>query len=125
MAGLLVQACQFPGVYLGLRLGVPASVTALVISCTPVLTAVVAAWAFRVRTGLRQVAGLALGVAAVLAALWDRLGSFGSGAVFAVLGMLGFVAGGVYQQKFCRDTDFRSATACSRPCRCRWSVCWR
>lgn len=111
VAGLLVQACQFSGVYLGLRLGVPASVTALIISCTPVLTAVVAAGVFRVRIGLKQLAGLALGVAAVLAALWDRLGSFGSGAIFTVLGMLGFVAGGVYQQKFCRDTDFRSGNA--------------
>jgi drug/metabolite transporter (DMT)-like permease len=111
VAGLLVQACQFSGVYLGLRLGVPASVTALIISCTPVLTAVVAAQVFRVRIGLKQFGGLALGVAAVLAALWDRLGSFGSGAVFTVLGMLGFVAGGVYQQKFCRDTDFRSGNA--------------
>ncbi|MFJ5989713.1 DMT family transporter [Lentzea sp. NPDC092896] len=111
VAGLLVQACQFSGVYLGLRMGVPASVTALVISCTPVLTAVVAAWVFRVRIGLSQVAGLVLGVAAVLAALWDRLGSFGTGAVFTLLGMLGFVAGGVYQQRFCRDTDFRSGNA--------------
>ncbi|MEV6241621.1 DMT family transporter [Lentzea sp. NPDC051838] len=111
VAGLLVQACQFSGVYLGLRLGVPASVTALIISCTPVLTAVVSAGVFGVRIGLKQLLGLALGVAAVLAALWDRLGSFGSGAVFTVLGMLGFVAGGVYQQKFCRDTDFRSGNA--------------
>jgi drug/metabolite transporter (DMT)-like permease len=111
VAGLLVQAGQFSGVYLGLRLGVPASVTALIISCTPVLTAVVAAGVFRVRIGLGQVLGLGLGVAAVLAALWDRLASFGSGAVFTVLGMLCFVAGGVYQQKFCRDTDFRSGNA--------------
>ncbi|PWK91467.1 hypothetical protein C8D88_1011504 [Lentzea atacamensis] len=29
--------------------------------------------------------------------------------------MLGFVAGGVYQQKFCRDTDFRSGNAVSVP----------
>jgi drug/metabolite transporter (DMT)-like permease len=90
---------------------VPASVTALIISCTPVLTAVVAAGVFRVRIGLGQVLGLGLGVAAVLAALWDRLASFGAGAVFTVLGMLCFVAGGVYQQKFCRDTDFRSGNA--------------
>ncbi|MFD4676545.1 EamA family transporter [Lentzea sp. NPDC058450] len=79
------------------------------------LTAVIAAWVFRVRIGLRQVAGLVLGVAAVLAALWDRLGSFGTGALFTVLGMLGFVAGGVYQQRFCRDTDFRSGNAVSVP----------
>lgn len=111
VAGLLVQAGQFSGVYLGLRMGVPASVTALIISCTPVLTAVVAAQIFRVRIGPKQIIGLALGIAAVLAALWDRLGSFGSGAVFTVLGMLCFVAGGVHQQKFCRDTDFRSGNA--------------
>ncbi|KOV89792.1 hypothetical protein ADL03_02120 [Nocardia sp. NRRL S-836] len=111
VAGLLVQAVQFSGVYLGLRLGVPASVTALVISCTPVLTAVVAARVFRVRIGPRQVLGLVLGVAAVVAALWGRLGSFGSGAVFTVVGMLGFVAGGVYQQRFVRDTDFRTGNA--------------
>ena len=89
----------------------PASVTALIISCTPVLTAVVAAWVFSVRIGLKQVAGLALGVLAVVAALWGRLGSFGAGAVFTVIGMLGFVAGGVYQQKFVRDTDFRTGNA--------------
>lgn len=111
VAGLLVQAVQFSGVYLGLRMGVPASVTALIISCTPVLTAVVAACVFRVRIGLRQIVGLVLGVAAVVAALWGRLGSFGAGAVFTVVGMLGFVAGGVYQQRFGGDTDFRSGNA--------------
>ncbi|GLZ34526.1 hypothetical protein Lesp02_67130 [Lentzea sp. NBRC 105346] len=111
VAGLLIQAFQFSGVYLGLRLGVPAAVTALVISCAPVLTAVLAARVFRTRIGPWQLVGLGLGVAAVLFALGDRLRTPGSGAVFTVLGMLAFVAGSVYQQRFCRDVDVRSGNA--------------
>ncbi|TWP48691.1 DMT family transporter [Lentzea tibetensis] len=111
VAGLLIQAFQFSGVYLGLRLGVPASVTALVISCTPVLTAVVAARVFRTRIGVAQLVGLVLGVAAVVLSLGDRLTATDSGAVFTIFGMLAFVAGSVYQQRFCRDIDVRTGSA--------------
>lgn len=112
VAGLLIQAVQFSGVYLGLRVGVPAGVTALVISCTPVLTAVVAARVFHTPVRMRQGVGLVLGVLAVIFALGDRLGAgVSSGALFTIIGMLGFVAGSVYQQRFCRDIDFRSGNA--------------
>ncbi|GLY52669.1 hypothetical protein [Lentzea sp. NBRC 102530] len=64
VAGPLVQAVQVLRVYPGLRMGVPAATTALVISCTPMLTAVVAARVFHVRIGLRQAAALVLGFGA-------------------------------------------------------------
>ncbi|WP_158636071.1 DMT family transporter [Tsukamurella sputi] len=108
VVGLLTQATQFLGCYLGLRAGVPAGVAALIIGVNPAVTAVVARLALGERLTKRRVLAAVLGLAAVVAACWSTvpvLAHAGAGIGFTLLGLAGIALGGVYQQRFCRDVD--------------------
>lgn len=114
VAGLLMQAVQFCALYLAIEHGAPAVLCAVVIAMNPVATALLAALFLRDRLTPRRVVALVLGVAAVLAACATRL--IGSGGIDPVVGLLlvallGLAAGGVYQQRFCSDVDFRASTS--------------
>jgi drug/metabolite transporter (DMT)-like permease len=114
VAGVLVQAVQFGGVYGGLHAGVPAAVASLVIALNPVLTTLLATFMLRERLTWTRSLGLVLGVLAVLAALGDRVlaSGFGdAGTMLTLLGLIGFAVGGIYQQRFCREVDVRSGVA--------------
>ena len=55
-----------------------------------------------------------LGVAAVLAACASRLiaeGGVDPAVLLLIVALLGLAAGGVYQQRFCADVDFRASDA--------------
>ncbi|TWS28764.1 DMT family transporter [Tsukamurella conjunctivitidis] len=108
VVGLLAQATQFIGCYLGLRAGVPAGVAALIIGVNPALTAVVARAVLHERLTVRRTLAAALGLAAVVTACWSTvpaLAHAGAGMGFTLLGLVGIAVGGVYQQRFCRDVD--------------------
>lgn len=114
VAGLLMQAVQFCALYIAIQHGAPAVLCAVVIAMNPVATALLAATFLRDRLTPRRVVALVLGVAAVLAACATRL--IATGGVDPVVGLLlvalmGLAAGGVYQQRFCADVDFRAATS--------------
>lgn len=114
VAGLLMQAVQFCALYLAIQRGAPAVLCAVVIAMNPVATALLAATFLRDRLTPRRVIALLLGVAAVLAACATRL--VASGGVDPAVGLLlvallGLAAGGVYQQRFCSDVDFRASTS--------------
>lgn len=114
VTGLLMQAVQFCFLYLAIQQGAPAVLCAVVIAMNPVATAVLAAMFLRHRLGPLRVLALALGVAAVLAACATRLtAQHGLDPVVLLLlvALLGLAAGGVYQQRFCADVDFRAAAA--------------
>lgn len=108
VVGLLTQATQFLGCYLGLRAGVPAGVAALIIGVNPALTALVARAVLRERLTARRALAAGLGLAAVVTACWSTvpaLAHAGTGIGFTLLGLVGIAVGGVYQQRFCRDVD--------------------
>lgn len=115
VVGLLMQVLQFCGVYEGMRLGLSAGVAALIIGMMPVATALGAhAWLGE-RVGRWQLLGLAGGVAGVALVVAGRHGGVGGGAdapwgayVAMVLGLLGLVAGTLYQKRFCAHMDLRS-----------------
>lgn len=114
VAGLLMQAVQFCALYVAIQQGAPAVLCAVVIAMNPVATALLAAVFLRDRLTPRRIVALALGIAAVLAACATRLAT--SGGVDPVVGLLlvallGLAAGGVYQQRFCSDVDFRASTS--------------
>ncbi|WP_020670328.1 DMT family transporter [Amycolatopsis nigrescens] len=114
VAGVLGQAVQFCGLYGGLHAGVPPAVSALVIGLNPVLTALLASVALRERISGARLAGLALGVLAVFAALGGRVlaaGGIDAGTGLTLLGLAGLAASGVYQQRFCRAVDVRAGAA--------------
>jgi drug/metabolite transporter (DMT)-like permease len=114
VTGLLMQAVQFCCLYLAVQRGAPAVLCAVVIAMNPVATAVLGALFLRDRLGPTRIIALILGVLAVLAACASRLiHEHGIDPVFILLlvALLGLAAGGVYQQRFCADVDFRAATA--------------
>ncbi|GAA1462902.1 DMT family transporter [Williamsia maris] len=114
VAGLLTQGVQFGCLYIGLELGVPSVIAALLIALNPVVTAVLARPILGAHLGRRQILGLAIGVAAVVAACAQRVATTGpldAGVALTLVAVLGLSLGGLYQQRFCSDVDVRSANA--------------
>ena len=114
VAGLLMQAVQFCALYIAIQHGAPAVLCAVVIAMNPVATALLAAVFLRDRLTPRRVLALVLGVAAVLAACATRLvqsGGIDPAVGLLLVALLGLAAGGVYQQRFCSDVDFRASTS--------------
>ena len=114
VTGLLMQAVQFCALYLAIQHGAPAVLCAVVVAMNPVATALLAAAFLRSPLTLRRVIALVLGVAAVLAACASRLiaeKGFDPVVLLLLVALIGLAAGGVYQQRFCADVDFRVSTA--------------
>lgn len=114
VAGTLMQAVQFCALYEALEHGAPAVLGAVVISMNPVVTAVLAAVFLGERLNGWRLVALALAVVAVLAACANRLlatGGVDTVLVLLVVALLGLAGGGVYQQRFCADVDFRANSA--------------
>jgi drug/metabolite transporter (DMT)-like permease len=114
VTGLLMQAVQFCCLYFAVEQGAPAVLCAVVIAMNPVATAILGAAFLGDRLGLWRIVALVLGVAAVLSACATRLiATRGVDPVLILLlvGLLGLAAGGVYQQRFCADVDFRATSA--------------
>jgi drug/metabolite transporter (DMT)-like permease len=114
VAGLLMQAVQFCTLYLAIQRGAPAVLCAVIVAMNPVATAFLTATFLRDRLSLRRIVALVLGVAAVLSACASRLiteGGVDPAVLLLLVALLGLAAGGVYQQRFCSDVDFRASTA--------------
>jgi drug/metabolite transporter (DMT)-like permease len=114
VTGLLMQAVQFCALYTAIQQGAPAVLCAVVIAMNPVATALLGAAFLRHRLGGWRVIALLLGVAAVLAACASRLiaeGGVDPAVLMLVVALLGLAAGGIYQQRFCADVDFRATAA--------------
>jgi drug/metabolite transporter (DMT)-like permease len=114
VTGLLMQAVQFCTLYLAIQHGAPAVLCAVVVAMNPVATALLTATFLRDRLNLRRILALVLGVTAVLAACASRLiaeKGVDPAVLLLLVALLGLAAGGVYQQRFCADVDFRASTA--------------
>lgn len=112
VAGALIQALGLGGVYLGMRDGVSAGVSALIAGLSPLLTAIGAARFLGDRIGPRQWLGLVLGIVGVGIVVADRIALGAGWQAYAVTfgGLLAFVAGTIYQKKYCGDMDLRTGT---------------
>ena len=138
VVGLLVQALQFGGLYTGLKLGVSAGVSALIIGAMPLCTAFGAGAFLHERVGVRQWMGLIAGIAGVLLVALGKgvawhAGAAGIGAV--LLALAGITLGTLYQKKYCTGLDLRTggciqlavATAVALPLALGlegWQVAW-
>jgi drug/metabolite transporter (DMT)-like permease len=114
VTGLLMQALQFCCLYFAVQWGAPAVLCAVVIAMNPVATAILGAAFLGERLGPWRIVALVLGVAAVLSACATRLiatRGVDPVLVLLVVALLGIAAGGVYQQRFCADVDFRATSA--------------
>lgn len=114
VTGLLMQAVQFCALYLAIQHGAPAVLCAVVVAMNPVATAMLAAAFLKDRLTPLRILALVLGVFAVLAACASRLVSergVDPAVLLLLVALVGLAAGGVYQQRFCADVDFRASTA--------------
>ena len=114
VTGMLMQAVQFCALYEAVQRGAPAVLCAVLIAMNPVTTAILGALFLGERLTRWRIVALALAVVAVLAACASRLiATHGVDpvVVLLVVALLGLSAGGVYQQRFCADVDFRATSA--------------
>ncbi len=114
VAGALLQALYFGGVWLAMGMGVGAGVAALIVCMQPILTAAVVGPLLGERVTRRQWFGLILGFTGVALVVARKL-SLGLGSVegmaWAFVGLLGITFGTLYQKKFCAEMDPRSGSA--------------
>jgi drug/metabolite transporter (DMT)-like permease len=114
IAGLLMQAVQFCTTYYAIQHGAPPVLCAVIVAMNPVATALLAATFLREGLNVRRILALVLGVAAVLAACASRImadDGLDPVVLLLLVALAGLAAGGVYQQRFCADVDFRASTA--------------
>jgi drug/metabolite transporter (DMT)-like permease len=114
ITGLLMQAVQFCALYEAVQRGAPAVLCAVLIAMNPVTTAILGAMFLGERLTLWRIVALVLGMVAVLAACASRLmATHGVDpvVVLLVIALFGLSVGGVYQQRFCANIDFRATSA--------------
>jgi drug/metabolite transporter (DMT)-like permease len=113
VVGLGVHAGYLGGVWAAVRSGMGAGTVALIVGLQPVLTALwVSAMGTERRITTRQWAGLALGLAGLLLVVWRKLGLGEVTSVnllLAVLALLSITAGTLYQKRFVKPCDVRTA----------------
>lgn len=112
VAGVLLQAGYLIGVWGGIKLGMPAGLTALIVGMQPVLTAMAAPLvgeSLRPRQWLGFLFGL-LGVALVVYAKVHLAGLTMHGVLLCLLGLVSITSGTLYQKRYCSRFDLRTGT---------------
>lgn len=113
VVGLLIQALQFAGLYMGLGLGVSAGVAALIVGTMPVFTALGATKFLNEKVSGLEWLGLVGGLFGVALVVFEQLTRFSTSAsltgyLCVVLALAGITAGTLYQKKFCSGMDLRT-----------------
>ncbi|MDM0046361.1 DMT family transporter [Variovorax dokdonensis] len=116
VTGMLIQAGYLGGVWGAVKAGMGSGLSALLVSIQPVLTAI---WlsALGGRVSGRQWLGLALGFGGLVMVVWRKLVLAGPGAEvtwqtmsLALLALLSITAGTLYQKRFVKPCDVRTAS---------------
>ena len=112
VSGLLVHAVYLGGVFIAIKHGLPAGVTALVVGMQPLLTALGAGWLLGEKVIPRQWAGLALGFVGVALVVSGKIGEAALGPMLlpALAALFGITAGTLYQKRFCARFDLRTGS---------------
>ena len=120
VTGVLIHAGYLGGVWSAIKGGMGSGLSALIVGLQPVLTAV---WVSRMgdasqggsRVSARQWLGLVLGLAGLLLVVSRKFGADNEATpytlAFAVLALLSITAGTLYQKRFVKAADVRSANA--------------
>jgi len=113
VVGLGVHAGYLGGVWAAVRGGMGAGMAALIVGLQPVLTALwVSAMGTERRVTPRQWLGLSLGLAGLLLVVWRKLGVGEltlENLSLGVLALLSITAGTLYQKRFVKPCDVRTA----------------
>ena len=112
VSGVLVHAVYLGGVFVAIKHGLPAGVTALVVGMQPLLTAFGAGWLLGEKVSARQWGGLGLGFVSVGMVVSGKLGDGALGPMLipAVVALLGITAGTLYQKRYCPKFDLRTGS---------------
>jgi len=112
VSGVLVHAVYLGGVFVAIKHGLPAGVTALVVGMQPLLTAVGAGWLLGEEVSQRQWSELLLGLLGVGLVVSGKFGDAALGAMLipALVALLGITAGTLYQKRFCARFDLGSGS---------------
>ena len=112
VAGVLMHAVQLGGSHYAQYLGMSAGVTALIIACQPLVTAIVVSGWMAERLRPRQWAGVAIGLAGVVLVVWHKIDirevTLGS-LIGTLLGLAGVTAATLYQRRFSPRADLKAA----------------
>jgi drug/metabolite transporter (DMT)-like permease len=115
VTGLLMQLGYLGGVWAAVKGGMSAGVSALIVGLQPLLTALWVAWiAQSAKVSWRQWAGLALGLAGLAMVVWRKLGlgeASPATVLMAVAALLAITTGTLYQKRWVKAGDVRTATA--------------
>lgn len=111
VVGLLMQVLHFCCIYFALQWGLSAGVAGLVIGLMPLATALGAHLWLTERLGGRQGLALVGGLLGVALVVADKPLDGGWAAYAAAgVGLLGLVAGTLYQKRYCAHMDLRSGS---------------
>jgi drug/metabolite transporter (DMT)-like permease len=111
VVGLLMQVLHFSCIYFALQWGLSAGVAGLLIGLMPLATALGAHLWLAEHLGARQLLGLLGGLAGVaLVVAGKPLHGAWTAYAAAGVGLLGLVAGTLYQKRFCAGMDLRSGS---------------
>ncbi|NJD26255.1 MAG: DMT family transporter [Betaproteobacteria bacterium] len=112
VSGVLVHAVYLGGVFVAIKHGLPAGITALVVGTQPLLTALGAGWLLGEKVSARQWTGLILGFAGVGMVVSGKFGDAALGPMLipALVALLGITAGTLYQKRFCARFDLRTGS---------------
>lgn len=112
VAGLLMHAVQLGGSHYAQYLGMSAGVTALIIACQPLITAVVASKLLHERLTRGQWLGVFVGLAGVALVVWHKIDirevTFGS-LLGTLIALAGVTAATLYQRYFSPRSDLKAA----------------
>ncbi len=113
VAGLLMHVANLGASHYAQYLGMPAGITALVLSAQPLVTAVIAAALLGERLRPPQWLGVLTGLLGVALVVWHKIDirAVTTGATVAVLiALAAITVGTLYQRAFCPTVDLRAAS---------------
>ena len=116
VAGILIQACYLGGVFWAIHRGMPAGVSALIVSVQPVVTALAVGPLLGERVPRLHWAGLVIGLTGVACVLVPKVdfvsGGIRPATIAACLASLaGITIGTIYQKRFVQGADLRIGSA--------------
>ena len=112
VSGILVHAFYLGGVFVAIKHGLSAGITALIVGMQPLLTGVGSGVLLGEPVSRRQWLGLGLGFVGVGLVMASKVGDMALGPMLipALVALLGITGGTLYQKRFCASFDLRTGS---------------